>query len=386
MKSSERHSPEGAMRHSPEGAMLHTPEGVRDIYGRELARKQAVTQAILQKMHLYGYEDIQTPTFEYFDVFSQEIGTTSSKELYKFFDKEGSTLVLRPDFTPSAARCAAKYYREEEAPLRFCYQGSAFINVSDLQGKLRESTQMGVELINDDSANADAEVIALLIESLRSTGLQNFQISIGNADFFRGICAEAGIDEETEYALRAQISGKNYFAAEKLLMEQDVPEKERNRLLQVGDFIGSAEALKAAGDAADNRRSADAVERLEEVRSVLQKYGLAEYASFDLSMLSKYNYYTGVIFRGFTYGVGDAVATGGRYDSLIGHFGKQAPAVGFMIPIDLLMEALRSQNIAIAVPEEPVRVFYTKENYADSLRKVLLLRREGRAAVLLPER
>jgi ATP phosphoribosyltransferase regulatory subunit len=154
-------------------------------------------------------------------------------------------------------------------------------------------------------------------------------------------------------------------------MEQDVPEKERNRLLQVGDFIGSAEALKAAGDAADNRRSADAVERLEEVRSVLQKYGLAEYASFDLSMLSKYNYYTGVIFRGVTYGVGDAVATGGRYDSLIGHFGKQAPAVGFMIPIDLLMEALRSQNIAIAVPEEPVRVFYTKENYADSLRKVL---------------
>ena len=137
--------------------LLHTPEGVRDTYGREYAAKQSTIEKIANRIHLYGYEDLQTPSFEYFDVFASEIGTTSSRELFKFFDKEGNTLVLRPDFTPSVARCAAKYYMDEKDPLRFCYQGSAFSNTSDLQGKLKETTQMGAELINDDSAQADGE-------------------------------------------------------------------------------------------------------------------------------------------------------------------------------------------------------------------------------------
>ena len=99
--------------------LLHTPEGVRDIYGKEYARKLAVEQKLQKAIHCFGYEDIQTPSIEFFDVFSKEIGTTPSKELYKFFDKEGNTLVLRPDFTPSIARCAAKYFMEEKVPLCF---------------------------------------------------------------------------------------------------------------------------------------------------------------------------------------------------------------------------------------------------------------------------
>ena len=122
--------------------LVHTPEGVRDIYGQEYARKLSVQKLIHRQFGLYGYEDIQTPAFEYFDVFSREIGTTPSKELYKFFDKEGNTLVLRPDFTPSMARCAAKYFMEEEVPIRFCYQGNTFTNTGNLQGKLKEVTQM----------------------------------------------------------------------------------------------------------------------------------------------------------------------------------------------------------------------------------------------------
>ena len=101
--------------------LVHTPEGVRDIYGKEYAKKLAVEDFIHKQLNLYGYQDIQTPTFEFFDVFSKEIGTTPSKELYKFFDKEGNTLVLRPDFTPSMARCAAKYFMDEDIPIRFCY-------------------------------------------------------------------------------------------------------------------------------------------------------------------------------------------------------------------------------------------------------------------------
>ena len=115
--------------------LLHTPDGVRDIYGKECARKLMIEKKIRERLLSYGYEDIETPTFEYFDVFSNEIGTTPSRDLYKFFDKEGDTLVLRPDFTPSIARCAAKYFMEDSVPLRFFYCGNTFTNTSRLQGK-----------------------------------------------------------------------------------------------------------------------------------------------------------------------------------------------------------------------------------------------------------
>ena len=366
-------------------ALLHTPEGVRDIYGAELSRRKTVTDGIREKMHLYGYKDIRTPSFEYFDVFSNEIGTTPSRELYKFFDKEGNTLALRPDFTPSAARCAAKYYMDESEPIRFCYEGSTFVNTSNLQGKLKEQEQMGVELIGDGSARADAETIALLAKSLLGAGLSEFQISVGNADYFRGICDAAGIDKDTEGALREQISGKNFFAAEKLLTDADVSLEDRNRLLSVTDFIGSGEALDDAEKQADNERSIEALKRLREVYGFLADYGVDRYVSFDLSMLSKYNYYTGIIFRGFTYGVGEVIASGGRYDTLLSHFGKNSPAVGFMIPIDTLMEALRQQNIVVKTPEEPEKIYYNDANYGSQLKKAEDLRRQGRAAELIPD-
>ena len=144
--------------------ILHTPEGVRDIYNGECRRKNHVQEILSGVLHSYGYEDIQTPTFEFFDVFSREVGTVPSRELYKFFDREGNTLVLRPDITPSIARAVSKYFAEEDLPVRLCYTASTFINHSDFQGRLKENTQMGAELIGDGSVEADAELIALVAE------------------------------------------------------------------------------------------------------------------------------------------------------------------------------------------------------------------------------
>ena len=137
---------------------------------------------------------IETPTFEYFDVFSKEIGTTPSRELYKFFDRDGNTLVLRPDFTPSIARAASKYFRNSPAAVRLTYLGNTYINSSSYQGRLKETTQIGGELIGDDSADADAEIIALVGEMLQSCGLSEFQISLGHVGFFRALVKEAGLD------------------------------------------------------------------------------------------------------------------------------------------------------------------------------------------------
>ena len=159
--------------------LIHTPEGVRDIYGKEYADKLAIQNILHKQIHLYGYQDIQTPTFEYFDVFGKEIGTT-----------------------PAKARCAAKYFVEEDLPLRLSYLGNTFSNTSLLQGKLKETTQMGAELMGDDSVEADGEMIAMLIDSLLQTGLKQFQVSIGEVDYFRGICEDLSLSGEQEKVIR----------------------------------------------------------------------------------------------------------------------------------------------------------------------------------------
>lgn len=364
--------------------LLHTPEGVRDLYGKEYAAKLVLQNKVMESIQLYGYENIQTPTFEFFDVFSEEIGTTGSRELYKFFDKEGNTLVLRPDFTPSMARCAAKYFMEQNVPIRFCYSGNTFINNTNLQGKLKELTQMGAELIGDASVYADAEMIMMVIDTLRAAGLTKFQVSIGEVEYFKGICKYAGLDSETEMEIRDFISEKNFFAAEELMIEKGISENDREAILQVREFYQVEETLAKAKELASNEMSRNAIVRLEALYELLKEYGVEEYVSFDLGMLSKFHYYTGVIFKAYTYGVGDAIVTGGRYDTLLGRFGKDAAAIGFMVLIDDLMEALYRQGIETKIEDNRQVIYYDANNYALKLKETIRLRKEGVFVSMIP--
>lgn len=325
--------------------LLHTPEGFRDLYGADYTKKLQIENTIHDIFAKNNYQDIQTPTLEYFDVFSSEIGTTPSKELYKLYDSEGNTLVMRPDFTPSVARCAAKYFMDENVPIRFSYAGDTFSNTSALQGKLKEVTQMGAELMNDATVEADAEMISLMVDVLKKTGLKDFQISIGNADFFKGLCEELKLSKDVELKVRDFISGKNIYGAENFLKESEIEDNIAERIIKVTDIFGGIDALDNTKDIADNDRSNNAVLRLKELYKVLKAKGLEEYITFDLGLLSKYNYYTGIIFRAYTFGMGDAIAKGGRYDNLLGYFGKDAPAIGFVIVVDDLLTALNSKPI-----------------------------------------
>ncbi len=366
--------------------LLHTPEGVRDIYGKEYARKLATEDLLHRQLNLYGYQDIQTPTFEFFDVFSRDIGTTPSKELYKFFDKEGNTLVLRPDFTPSMARCAAKYFMDENVPIRFCYAGNTFTNTSSLQGKLKEVTQMGAELMGDGSVEADGEMIAMVVEALLASGLKNFQVSIGQVEYFKGICAQAGLDEQTESELRDFISTKNIFGAQEFLAGRGIADSYCDMLLKVTDYFGAVEVLEQAKRLVCNTRSLSAIDRLEKLYQVLCAYGVDKYISFDLGMLSKYNYYTGVIFKAYTYGVGEPIVKGGRYDHLLGYFGKEAPAIGFVVVVDDLMSALWRQKAGEEPEDELIYLTYRSSDYESILSRARGLRKNGKKVALIPEK
>ena len=366
--------------------LLHTPEGVRDVYGKECARKLNIENKINNIFNLYGFHNVQTPTFEFFDIFNKERGSVPSKNLYKFFDREGNTLVLRPDLTPSIARIAAKNYMDVNVPIKICYNANTYINNSELQGKLKEITQLGCELIGDDSVEADAEMVALVVNSLKSAGFDKFLVEIGQVDFYKGLLEECGFEDDVEEELRVRIENKNFFGVEELLDSKDIPSNVKDTFLKLPSLFGSSDVLDKAKELATNEKSLKAIEKLEEVYSILVDYGVADYISFDLGMLSNFNYYTGIIFKAYTYGTGDAIVAGGRYDKLLSQFGKDSAAIGFAVYMDQLLMAMSSQKM-----EGDTDYAYEVLIYDTELRKTALqlatgLREKGIKTELIPKK
>ncbi len=341
---------------------LHTPEGVRDIYNDECEKKHYILDRMRQVIQSYGYRFIETPTFEFFDIFGQEVGTTPSKDLYKFFDREGNTLVLRPDMTPSIARAASKYFPIETEPVRLCYEGNVFINNNSYQGRLKESTQLGVEFIGENSVDADGEIIALVVNNLKAAGLEQFQISIGHADLFRQLMKAADFDAEAEETLRDLILNKNFFGVDEFLERHQVTDDLRSLFSMLGKMYANPKEWAGMKEIALRFPGvADALSYLQELYELLEVYDVTKYVSFELGLISSYSYYTGILFSGYTFGSGEPIVKGGRYDGLLSYFGKESPAIGFALMVDQLLLALERQKIAISAGQEAEIILYTPQ-------------------------
>lgn len=365
---------------------LHTPDGVRDIYSKEYRKKEELESKLQKVFGLFGYHNVQTPMFEYFDVFGKEVGTIPSKELYKFFDREGNTLVLRPDITPSIARMATTLYDIEKLPIRLCYKGNTFINHSSYRGRLHETTQAGAELIGIDSVEADAEMVAMAVESLKEVGLQDFQIHIGNVEFFESLIKETNLDKEEELQLREFISNRNYFGVDELLQKADAKVTTKTAFQILPELIGGVEVLREAKKYALNFRAIEALKRLEELYKLLSLYGVEKYITFDLSMSGTYGYYTGIIFRGYTYGTGDAIVKGGRYDHLLEKFGKESPSIGFVIVVDELLNAFARQKLNIPYKNKNTYILYDEKRQAEAIKLAKEFRANGKPTELVLKR
>ena len=358
--------------------LLHTPEGVRDIYSTECVEKKIIENKLHDVCRLYGYNDIQTPSIEYFDVFSKERGSVPSNEMFKLFDRYGNTLVLRPDMTPSIARAAAKYFEDHILPIKLCYVSNTFINVSKYyQGRLKESTQLGAELIGDSTVDADAEILSMTVECLQKAGLKDFQLSVGHADFFQGLVEAAGISEEDEEELRELLANKNFFGVEEFAETLNLKAELNELFHMLGSLNVDLNDLKRAKEAAASYpRILAAIHNLEELHKVLEVYGIQKYISFELGIISSYQYYTGIIFSGYTFGSGEPIVKGGRYDKLLTYYGKTSASIGFAIVIDQLMAALSRQKINITIETNGELIVYAKAAQA----KAILSAKEKRAA------
>jgi ATP phosphoribosyltransferase regulatory subunit len=354
----------------------HTPEGCQDYLFDECFIKKNLENKLKKVFKSCGYFEIETPTLEFYDVFGADKDIIATETMFKFFDAQGRILVLRPDMTVPIARVAATKLRDSVYPMRISYCGKSFRFRELTGGGQRETTEGGIELFGLLSPEADAEVIAAAINSLTSAGLENFQIDIGQVEFFKGLMEEGNFTESEIETIRVFIDKKDMLGVEQIIKEHEISDNLKEIIMNLPAFFGSVDIIDSVKKMDLNARSMKALCYLEKVLELIDDYGLSRYISIDLGMVQRLNYYSGIIFRGFTYGVGFPILSGGRYDTLVGKYGEECPAVGFSVNINMLMTALERQKIELSEPVIEVLVTYTSEgrkaafNTANTLREL----------------
>ncbi|MDE3089293.1 MAG: ATP phosphoribosyltransferase regulatory subunit [Chloroflexota bacterium] len=320
------------------------PHGVADLFFNDAARKRAVERTLADTFAGWGYAEIIPPSFEYYESLAAEAGPQLREEMYRFFDRDGRTLALRADFTIPIARIVGTKLFDRVMPLRFFYVGSAFRYEEPQAGVRREFTQAGIELIGAATADADAEAIALAMTALRGLGLAGFRFTLGNAAYVQATTRDLALNDADDRALREAIRRKNTPALMRLLNVLNLDAAHKRALAQLPTLTGSVAVLDRAECVNADARAA--IEHLRAVVARLASFGLNDSITLDLAENRGMEYYTGILFEGFAESLGFAVASGGRYDNLIAHFGPRIPAVGFAIGVERVLLALRSPGAA----------------------------------------
>ena len=353
------------------------PEGMQDTLSGDCLRKRCVAQLLRTLFSRSGFRESETPLLEYYRTFDDEVYGFDAHHVWKTFDRQGRVLVLRPDSTIPAVRIAASRLMGEKLPLRLSYIHNVAAFPAEGSSSLCESTQAGVELMGEKSALADAEVIALAIDSLRQAGLKEFQIDLGQVAFFKGFMQEAGLTPEQTETIRRYVEEKNMLAMQLYLRECAVPGEVSSRLMKLPQLYGDESVLKEAEAITVSSLCREAISNLRQILDALDDYGCREYVSIDLGMVHAVNYYSGMIFRGITGCLGQPLLSGGRYDGLPAKYGRAMHATGFGLSINLLMAALLRQGEAFPAPAEGFVLGVSRQSLHAALGWAEIKRREG---------
>ncbi len=333
------------------------PEGVRELLFADAAAFQEMEDALRTTWMTWGYHQIILPAFEYADTLATDVGAQVSAEMYRFFDRSGRTLALRPDLTIPTARVVGTRLYDQPMPLRMSYIGSVFRHEPPRAGRQHEFTQAGVELIGAVGSAADAEAIALAVAALRAVGLPDFKIILGHVGFFRGLLAALALPERLAVRVRQAVDRK----AEAELLDLAVEASGSNAaakdaLLALPRLHGAGGILAEAARFCVTPAMIEALADLKAVAELLDAYDVAGNVSYDLAEIRDLGYYTGITFDGFAPGLGFDLISGGRYDNLIGHFGPPFPAVGWALTLDRVLVARELQGVTGSEPAADVIV------------------------------
>jgi ATP phosphoribosyltransferase regulatory subunit len=331
--------------------VFEKPTGVKDYLPLAVTKLRNIEFQVLDCMDKWGYNQIVTPTLEFYDT----VGVASStldRKLFKLLDQNGRTLVLRSDMTAPIARVVASLLKEQAFPLRLSYHANVFRAFEAEAGRESEFYQTGVELVGDGSSDADAEVIALAIAALQSAGVKTFKIALGHVGFLNGLLNEIlpGRAEE-QTALKECLLGRDYVGYRQLLKKFALDSSKVKELESILRLRGGEEICAQARLVTQDQGAQQSIQHLCEIWDVLKAYGVSEHVLIDLTMIGDFSYYTGMTFEGYAADLGFPVCSGGRYDNLLTQFGRPAPATGFALKTTRIMEVADKETLV-----EPFRV------------------------------
>lgn len=352
--------------------VFEKPLGMRDILPEVVEKKIEILQRIQNVLKQWGYQQIETPTLEYYDTVGG-VSSTMEQRLFKLLDRSGRSLVLRPDMTAPIARVVGSLLKNQPFPLRLSYQGNVFRAQENEAGRNAEFQEVGIELVGEEAPDADAEVIALAVASLQAVEVKQFKLAIGHIGFMNAIFKESLDHEEKEKKLRQYLYLKDYVGYRHFVEEQAIDNRKKGALLSLLELHGGPEQMERAKQWAVGEGSAQAIKDLEELWAVLEIHGVTDYVSIDLSLIKEdLDYYTGILFEGYAEKLGFPICNGGRYDHLLGQFGRPAPAIGFALKVDRILE-VSQVNITSG---KKVLITYTDKERTDAFGLAKKLRQE----------
>ena len=356
-------------------AYTQIPPGTQILIGRAARRRRVLERAICSVFEGWSYEEIIPPIFDYYDVFAKGMGAGQEEHIYRFIDREGNILALRPEFTSLLAKTVATRLASSPKPIRLFYSGEVLRFEKPKGGRQREFAQIGVEHYGGSRKTADVEVLLIAVETFQRLGIQGFQINLGSVDFFGGIIDRMDLAQDQITELKDVLNIKNQSGLEDLLQKLPIEDRRKNILRAVPHLTGGKSVIAEARGLVKNARSVQALDHVEEIYSIFEKLDLAQRLTIDLGEIRGFDYYTGILFRAYVRDLGFEVASGGRYDGLPAAFGEDVPAVGFTFILDRL-EQIATPNLETADVEGATI------NVEQGFAKALELRQAGKAVKL----
>jgi len=324
----------------------------------EAAARRKIAGRVGRLFHAWGYSEVQTPTFEYLDTF-KSCGQVSGSN-FKFFDRNNNILMLRTELTAPIARLVATRMQGDASVKRLAYRSRVFRYEEAQAGRQCEFSQLGIEMMGAGGAAADAEVIALAAAALKETGLKKFSISMGHVEFINGLAEMAALGEKETQEVKRCLIVHDVVGLENVINASRVAGPLAEIFKALPFLHGGAELLEHLGRQMLSQRCRNTLDNLQEIYKLCKVYGAEKYLEFDLGLIRNFDYYTGMIFEGYTGGMGYPIIGGGRYDNLMAAFGAPGPATGFALGLDRVMLALERSGEVKPVDKFDVFVAYAE--------------------------
>jgi len=320
---------------------LSTPTGIRDWPAEAAGTKRIVENKLADLFASWRYEEVITGTIEYEDVIGRGLNDEEKSQLYRFFGREGEAFTLRPDMTTPIARFVASQLAGAPLPIRLFYTGNVFRHEKPQAGRYREFFQAGIELIGTDTGRADAEVIILASEALRTLGVEDFKIGVGQVQLLDLLLEMTCLPDQTKNLLKQSIADKDYVTVNSIIESASLVEEEKE-LLNSLSLVQSGEEFfeRLAGKPLPSPIKIQ-LERLRDVYDSLAAAGLMDNVFIDLGITRDFEYYTGIVFEVYSPALGFPICGGGRYNNLFGRFGFPCPATGFALGIERILLVLK---------------------------------------------